>query len=259
MSEENNYVFANEREGRFGALEELYDQHTARHIEALRPSAGWTCLEIGAGAGSIARHLSRRIAPGKVVATDLDISRLTQLAPFGIEVWRHDIGRDPLPEHIFDFVHARLVLMHLPDAASALSRVIRSLKPGGWLLVEEFDAGALLDGETGPFGEAASRTSLATRAAMQDGGIDLRYGRRLPALFSTHGLVEIGGEARMSLWRGASPGTRLMRANYAALRSAILSAGAVTSDEFERDVARLDDARFAMWSPTMWSVWGRST
>ena len=142
VEDERSYLFANERdnsEDRLAALAELYDDQTIRLIEACGPCPGWTCLEIGAGAGSIARYLSHRVAPGRVVATDIDALRLDGLARDGIDVWRHDINTDALPGQAFDFVHARLVLMHLPDPQRALAAMVRALKPGGWMLVEEFD------------------------------------------------------------------------------------------------------------------------
>jgi hypothetical protein len=59
-----------------------------------------------------------RIALGHLVlVTDIDPrfierSGLQKLA--NIELRRHDIGIDPLPEQAFDLIHARLVLQHVP-------------------------------------------------------------------------------------------------------------------------------------------------
>jgi SAM-dependent methyltransferase len=40
---------------------------------------------------------------------------------------------------MFDLVHARLVLVHVPDRAAALATMVAALRPGGWLLVEDAD------------------------------------------------------------------------------------------------------------------------
>jgi ubiquinone/menaquinone biosynthesis C-methylase UbiE len=46
---------------------------TIRRMGNIGVTDGWICLEVGAGAGSIARWLARRVGPtGSVVATDLD-------------------------------------------------------------------------------------------------------------------------------------------------------------------------------------------
>src|SRR5205814_3436619 len=75
---------------------------------------------------------------GHVLATDIDVSWLT--AGDGYEVRRHDVAADPPPQPgTFDLVHARLVLVHVPDRARALATMAAALRPGGWLLVEDAD------------------------------------------------------------------------------------------------------------------------
>jgi ubiquinone/menaquinone biosynthesis C-methylase UbiE len=92
---------------------------------------GWHCLEVGAGGGSIATWLCDRVgAAGHVVATDIDPRFLDAVGSPNLEVRRHDIASDPLPEAAFDLVHTRLVLVHLPEREAALRRIVRALKPG---------------------------------------------------------------------------------------------------------------------------------
>jgi ubiquinone/menaquinone biosynthesis C-methylase UbiE len=69
---------------------------------------GWDCLEIAGGSGSIAQWLCRQVgASGHVAATDLQPRLLEAINASSLEVWRHDILRDPLSEKTFDLVHAR--------------------------------------------------------------------------------------------------------------------------------------------------------
>ena len=49
-----------------------------------------------------------------------------------------------------------------------------------------------------------------------------------------------------------------MRANYEQLRDAMVAGGYVTAEQYEQDVAGLDDPEFLMPSPILWSVWGRA-
>jgi SAM-dependent methyltransferase len=98
----------------------------------------------GAGGGSIATWFADRVgASGAVLATDIEPRFLSALACPNMEVRRHDIGVDALPERAFDLVHARLVHMHVPDRDQALERMIGALKPGGWIVAEEFDSVSL--------------------------------------------------------------------------------------------------------------------
>jgi hypothetical protein len=59
------------------------------------------------------------------------------------------------------------------------------------------------------------------------------------------------------MWQGGSPGAALTRANFQQLQDALIGGGLVTEQEFQRDIARLDDPYFTMPSPIMWTAWGR--
>jgi SAM-dependent methyltransferase len=92
-------------------------------------------LEIAGGGGSIAEWLCRQVGgSGHVVATDLDPRFLKAINASNLEVWRHDILREPLPMEAFDLVHARAVLVFLPQPVETISKMVAALKPGGWLL-----------------------------------------------------------------------------------------------------------------------------
>jgi SAM-dependent methyltransferase len=130
---------------RFAQLSALFDPGTMRHLQERGVGPGWHCLEVGAGGGSIASWLADRVGPtGRVLATDIDPRFLEFLNFPNLLVQRHNIATDPLPQGAFDLVHARLVLMHLPEREQALARMISALKPGGWLIDEEYDSCSLL-------------------------------------------------------------------------------------------------------------------
>lgn len=260
MSDQHGYIFADEHDNsaaRFRALSELYDASTSGYIERLGIARGCACLEIGAGGGSIARWLAERVSPGRVVATDRAVPGFDVSGLANLELLQHDIAAEPLPVSTFDFVHARLVLMHLPEPEVAVARMVRALRPGGWVMLEEFDLPSLASEAGGDGGLTTLRTSVAFRAAMEKSGVDMQCGRRLPGIMQAHGLVSVGGQGRMSLWTGGSAGAHLMRSNYVGLQQRMIDDGLIHAIEFNADLARLDDAEFAAVSPTMWSVWGR--
>ncbi|OLZ65342.1 hypothetical protein AV521_32160 [Streptomyces sp. IMTB 2501] len=79
---------------------------------------------------------------GEVTVTDLEPRwAASRSRPAHVRLLRHDIVRDPLPGRDYDLVHARLVLLHLPERLSVLRRLVSALRPGGWLVLEEFDCG----------------------------------------------------------------------------------------------------------------------
>jgi SAM-dependent methyltransferase len=243
---------------RFAALSELFDPGTIRHLQERGVGRGWHCLEVGGGGGSIASWLADRVGPtGRVMATDIDPRFLEFLNLPNLEVRRHNIAADPLPEAAFDLVHARLVLMHLPEREQAMARMIAALKPGGWLIDEEYDSSSLLPDPAVSEGEVLLQTQIAVNRLLDDGGVDRLFGRRLIGRLRTHGLLDVTGEARGFMWQRGSTGAALTRATYELLREALIEANYVTPQQFDEDVARLDNPDFLMPSAILWSAWGR--
>jgi SAM-dependent methyltransferase len=240
--------------------------HAKRHLPGSPPSQprltqgrSAICWAVGSvRVGTAWKWLADRVGlAGRVLVTDIDPRHLESLELPNVEVRRHDIVTEPLPEASFDLVHARLVLLHLPEREKVLARLVAALKPGGWLVDEEFDSATLSpDPSTSP-DEVLSSTHNAMRRIMDERGADRGFGRQLFGLMRGLGLVSVGAEGRAFMWPSGSPGPDLMRANYEQLRSAMIDAGYVTREEFDQDVARLDDPNFLMPSPLLWAAWGR--
>ena len=259
--ERPEYVLDNaapEAPARFSALSELYDESTIRHLSKIGVDQGWRCWEIGAGQGSIARWLCNQVGSnGAVLATDIDTRFLDPSIHPNLSVRRHNIVSDPFPTERFDLIHARLVLVHLPEREQVLQRMIAALKPGGWLLTEEFDSVSQVSAPEAYPWETTLKSAVALRKIMIERGVDPAFGRSLAKNLNARGLQNVSAEGRMLMWFGGSQGTRLMRANLEQLREAILESGAVTTAEFAEDIARLDQPDFMTSSPVMWSVAGR--
>ncbi|WP_433965923.1 methyltransferase domain-containing protein [Tunturiibacter gelidiferens] len=246
-----------EASARFAALAAIFDPGTIRHLEERGLTSGWHCLEVGGGGGSIAAWLAARVgSTGRVLVTDIDPRFLESLQVTNLEVRRHNIVNDALPEAAFDLVHSRLVLLHLPERERALARMVAALKPGGWLVDEEFDSSIDLVSSANP-GEVYSKTYVAMARTMDSRGVDRRFGRRLFGRLRAHGFVDVAAEGRTFMWHSGSPGVSLLRSNYEQLRSAMIDAGYITEREFNEDLAGLDDPGFMMPSPILWTVWGR--
>jgi SAM-dependent methyltransferase len=247
-----------EASARFDALSALFDPGTIRHLEDRGVRPGWHCLEVGGGGGSIASWLAARVGPaGHVLVTDIDPRFLEPLDVPNVEVRRHNIVTDPLPEAAFDLIHARAVLIHLPERERVLARLVSALKPGGWLVDEELDSASLLPDPTTYPGEVLLKTQFAMMRLMDDRGVERRFGRMLFGRLQSLGLVAVDAEARMSMWQRKSPGASLMRVNFEQLHGAMISDGYITEQEIARDIAQLEEAHFMTPSPIMWAAWGR--
>jgi SAM-dependent methyltransferase len=191
------------------------------------------------------------------VATDIEPRFLTSLGRPNLAVLRHDIALDALPEGAFDLVHARLVLLHIPEREQALVRMIRALKPGGWIVTEEFDSISMPPAPDLCPSEVSLKTHLALMQLLQDHGVNRLFGRQLYGALRSHRLRDVDAEGRVLMLRHGAPGISMLLANYGQLRSAMVEQGYITGEQFEADLARLRNPDFAMPSAVMWSVWGR--
>ena len=243
---------------RLAALTDMFDATTRRHLLDRGVGPGWRCLEVGGGNGSIATWLAERVLPeGDVLVTDLDTRYLDTLSIPNLEVRRHDIVTARLPESTFDLVHVRLVLVHLREWAQVLQQLVAALKPGGWLVAEEFDSDSLPPNPTANPGEVLLETHTGLAKLMTDHGFDRRFGRRLFGRLRAAGLIDVGAEGRVQMLHCESAGVALIRANAQQLRGELINAGYATASQIDRDLARMDESDFMMPSSTLWSAWGR--
>jgi ubiquinone/menaquinone biosynthesis C-methylase UbiE len=261
---ESDYLFANqapESADRFGALSSLFDPVTVRHLDRLGATPGWRCLEVGAGSGSIAGWLAGRVGEkGHVLATDLDVRWLAQrLRAPNVEVRQHDVVHDALPEQYFDLVHERLVLVHVRERVAALARLVSALRPGGWLLVEDFDSDLSAD----PFVDPASadeelgvRVVRGVRMLLARRGADTALGHKLPQMLRAAGLVDVGADAYQVI-DGGDASRELQRANVTQVADELIDQGFLGRDELERYLQVLDDGAVQPLSPLLVSAWGR--
>jgi SAM-dependent methyltransferase len=248
---------------RFGALSTLFDPSTFRHLEGLGIAPGWRCWEVGAGGRTVPEWLAAQVgASGRVLATDIDVSWLADDAPAdrpGYDVRRHDVGTDPPPVETFDLVHARLVLVHVPARTAALRTLVRSLEPGGWLLVEDADPALqplLCPDESGPAQVLANRLRRGFRTLMADRGADLAYGRTLPRLLRDAGLVDVQADAYFPI---TSPACRVLEAaTVAQVRDRLVAAGLATDEEIDEHLANVATGRLDLATSPMVSAWGRA-
>jgi len=188
--------------------------------------------------------------------TDIDTRFLEPLKQSGIEVRRHNIVTDPPLEAAFDLVYTRLVLMHLPQREQALQRMISALKPGGWLVAEEYDTASMEPDPVASSGEVFLKAHRAMLKFFDNGGVDRRYGRKLFASLRAHGLSQVSAEAQVFMFKGGSPGASLLKANLEQLRTPMIDGNYITSREFDEDLARLDDPNFMTPSGILWSAQG---
>jgi len=261
MTRDDGYLLDNqqvEAGERFEALAQLFDPVTFRHLAAVGVAPGWACWEVGAGGASVPRWLADRVGPsGRVLATDLDTAWMPAEGA-GFEVLRHEVGVDEVPAGPFDLVHARLLLVHLPRRAEVLASLVDALRPGGWLVIEDADPAlqplVCLD-EYGPAQRLANRIQAAFRAMLAARGAELAFGRTLPRLLRSAGLVDVRAEAFFPV---SAPACQVLQlATVRQVRNGLLAAGLVTGAEIEQHLGDVASGALDLATAPLISAWGR--
>ncbi|MGZ4611890.1 MAG: class I SAM-dependent methyltransferase [Kineosporiaceae bacterium] len=243
---------------RFDALSELFDAWTFRHLAGVGLGRGWRVWEVGAGGPGVPSWLAAQVGPqGRVLATDIETGRLAATA--GVEVRRHDVGVEPAPAGPFDLVHARLVLVHVPQRERALAAMISVLRPGAWLVVEEADPAlqprVCLEEETAAE-QLANRLKTGFRALLAERGVDLAYGRSLPRRLRAAGLVDVGAGAFFPVTGPAC--TELERATVTQIRDLLVARGLATPAEIDEHLANVAGGALDLATSPLITAWGRT-
>jgi SAM-dependent methyltransferase len=244
---------------RFAALSALFDPGTLRQFDACGMAPGWRCWEVGAGGPALVRTIAERVGhAGYVLATDIDVSWTREAASRNVDVRSHDVARDAPPGGSFDLVHARLVLVHVPERKRAFQNMIAAVRPGGWLVIEDADPAlqplSCID-VYGPEQELANRIRRGFRTLLSNRGADLSFGRRLPRMLREAGMVDVAAEAWFPI---ALPEcTTLEIATIAMIRDDLLSNGIATEDEIEQHLENVRSGALDLSQPPMISVRGR--
>jgi len=244
---------------RLGALAAIFDPWTFDHLGRLGLRPGSRVWEVGAGGPSVIGWLAARVgAGGHVLATDIDVSWAVAAAAPNVEVRRHDVGADPRPSETFDLVHARLVLVHVPAREDALASMVESIRPGGWLLVEDADPAlqplSCLDPRTADE-ELANRMRTGFRTLLAGRGVDLAYGRTLPRVLREAGLTDVAADAFVPLRHPAS--VELEQSTIWMIRDQLVAHAIATPAEIERHLANVATGRLDLAQPPLISAWGR--
>ncbi len=229
-----------------GVFERERDPATIRYLEEIGVSTGWRCLELGGGAGTIAEWLCQQVGTaGHVVVTDLDTRLLEAIDSPNIEVRRHDIVNDDLETDRYDLVHARYVLLHLKEGEVVLKKLADSLKPGGWLFIEDPDLDEMMcDAATEEKDRAMiDRHFGAVRQMMSNFGMDMKFGSNTLKAFKDNNLESLRSESSTQVVFGGSQLAELFRTS-AEMKDRLISAGLVTGEDIDEFTKRTSKPTF---------------
>jgi SAM-dependent methyltransferase len=244
-----------EERARLAGIEALWDEGTRALLTRCGVRSGAVVLEVGAGGGSVVSWLADTVGPGgRVFATDIDTRFVDPLASEVVTVRQADLVTDDLPAGEFDVVHTRLLLEHLSQRDAAVDRLIAALRPGGWLVIEDYDWTSFgFEPDTG----VERRAADAVMALMARSGFEALYGRRVTSELSRRGLVDVRGEGRSLVIDSAHPGFAFFRLSFEQLGPVATQAGLLSDADLAGMRAQLATGTATVFTPTLMAAVGR--
>lgn len=238
---------------RLRLLEKCYDPGTVRILERLDIPATARCLEVGAGAGSVAYWLAGRVPSGSVVAADIDPRFIDCHHAPNLTVQRLDITEADFAPGSFDLIHARAVFMHLPQREEILERAVRWLAPGGWLVLEDVYFLPAADSPYPVWRQAGEAWTTALAAQ----GIDLSWARRAPAALAAAGLESLDVSVTPGGLGVDAVQDELLRIRLVQSGQRLIGAGLTTAEDVEQALELVASGPAPDVSTFVYSSWGR--
>lgn len=241
-------------------LAEIFDAESTARLAGLGDLTGRRCLELGAGGGSMARWMVSQTGPtGRVLATDLNPRHIA--TDEGYEVLTHNLVTEPLPEGPWDVIHARLVLMHIPQRREILPRLAAALAPGGALVIEDFHTELTDLVLAAPDTESAtlfnSFQAVMVKEILRANGSDPTWAPTVHQAMLDAGLVDVDTTISARSWPGGTAGALLSGANIEQVRGQLLARG-FTEAQLDKLHQLIADPRLVVRSNLMYSTVGRA-
>jgi SAM-dependent methyltransferase len=265
MSQENYLLAKQPSELERLRLQSLVWEPTGRELlSKVGAGSGGRALDVGCGAMGWLRILSEWVGPsGQVVGADVDTSMLQAARAFleeeeigNVELVVDDLFESKLEPQSFDLVHARYLIAPLGRGREQVASHQRLVKPGGLLVLEEWDLASWHFNPTAP---AAER--LIGLLSEIFAGLGGEAGRGLPELLREIGIEEPGIDAHVIALQPGHPYLRLPLQFSVALESRLLEIETLSEDELAslRREAESELAEPGRWGTTFTLIqsWGR--
>ena len=228
--------------------------------------SGGRAIDIGCGPQGVLDLLSERVgSTGLVVGIERDDKSVAAARQFAagralknVKVLQGDAAAVGLPGDIFDLVHARLVLVNIPNAEAVVGEMVRLARPGGMVASHEAD---YLPHFCDPPLRAWDRLLEIFKTYSAANGIDLFIGRRTHRLFREAGLVNIEVNPLIHVYPHGHNRRTIFLHFLQNVRDQILDQGLITESEFSELTAELkqhlDRPDTLVVSHLFFQVWGR--
>jgi 2-polyprenyl-3-methyl-5-hydroxy-6-metoxy-1,4-benzoquinol methylase len=221
---------------------------TREALHAIGLGDGWRCLDVACGTGAIMRLMGPMVgASGRVHGIDLDdvygtraAETLNAAGPPIFSFQTFDVmGTDDPDGAPYDLVFTRLFICHMTDPVRAVSRLWSWVKPGGTLLVQDYDMGIM---HSMPHSPAHDEGFELIRQSFTRSGKDARAGASMPHYFMKAGVGFPDGTRAASYLAPSYMTTPAAIAVLTSLGPALNKMGVASEAHVKEVIAGMQDA-----------------
>jgi SAM-dependent methyltransferase len=247
---------------------QVWEPAAVDFLASLDIQPGWKALDLGCGAMGILRPLSQLVGDtGSVVGLDSDATQLAAARSFvaeakltNVSVIEGNAFDTGLPAGHFDLVHVRFLFAPIGRDAELLAEMLRLLRPGGLIAVQEPDASCW---NVAPPNSSWSALKAAILATFRAGGGDFNAGCRMFGMLRTAGAQQVTQRNAVLAATGQHPYKRLPLQFAGSLSKRILDGGFLSDEQLATclsDVAAVaDDPASVMTTFIVTQVAGRKS
>jgi ubiquinone/menaquinone biosynthesis C-methylase UbiE len=229
---------------------------------------GMSCLDVGCGPGEVMRLMGELVGPaghvtgldydGKAGRQALEMLRATTKCHFAF-IERDIETAEGIPGQPFDLTYARFVLLHARDPLAVLRKMYAWTKPGGCIVVQDFNAHT---GDIYPKLEFLEELEEIIARTVRHGSKDLKIGHKLPAYFVEAGIGEPDGTDVAGTIGSLKEYGWLVRETYRNLLPRAIQMGLTTETESKAFLEKLNQVEkseryYSALLPSVIGVWKR--
>ncbi len=172
----------------------IFEKETRKFIAKIGLKKGAKCLDIGCGPGDVMQIMGELVGmEGQVTGMDINeplgraaIERLHKNVKSQFKFIKGNISEDQNGlNSSFDLVFARFLLLHVPDPIAALQRMWDMVKPGGKLMLMDYDFRTMSC--IPEFKPVAKLTEIIQQVFVHT-GLDPERGFKIPHYFESSGI-----------------------------------------------------------------------
>jgi ubiquinone/menaquinone biosynthesis C-methylase UbiE len=239
---------------------------SSRFLDQFGIQPGSQAVDLGCGPRGILDLLAERVGKsGTVVGVEQNESTLNLARQFiaerelrNVELQQGDAKATGLPRASFDVVHARLVLVNVPEPQLVVKEMVGLARPGGIVASHEADWGASI---CDPPSRAWDRLVAVFEGYSRSLGIDLFVGRKTHQMFREAGLINVQVTPLIHSYPLGNSRRNILCDLLESVHDRVVMKGLLTEVEYQEELSQLKrhlaDAGTLVIPHLFFQVWGR--